>query len=122
MHFTAQTFGGGGNGAAAAVTLADAAITAGYATTMVVYRALAQGQFYRYGRATQPRRASGDTAYTAPYGLLSPAQICAMQTMRFMHEHGTTQETLAEIALTCYEHAQRNPRGAGSNGARCARR
>src|SRR4029077_13215838 len=52
----------------------------------------------------------GDTAYTAPYGLLSPAQICAMQTIRFMHEHGITQDTLAEIALTCYEHAQHNPR------------
>jgi acetyl-CoA acetyltransferase len=110
LHFTAQTFGGGGNGAAAAVTLADAAITAGYATTVVVYRALAQGQFYRYGRATRPRRVSGAAAYTAPYGLLSPAQICAMQTMRFMHEYGITQDTLAEIALTCYEHAQRNPR------------
>ena len=30
-RFTAQTFGGGGNGAGAAVTLADAAISAGYA-------------------------------------------------------------------------------------------
>ena len=49
-------------------------------------------------------------AYTAPYGMLSPAQICAMQTMRFMHEHGVTQDTLAEIVLTCYFHAQRNPR------------
>jgi acetyl-CoA acetyltransferase len=110
LHFTAQTFGGGGNGAGAAVTLADAAITAGYATTVVAYRALAQGQFGRYGRAARPRRATGATAYTAPYGMLSPAQICAMQTMRFMHEHGVTQDTLAEIALTCYEHAQRNPR------------
>jgi acetyl-CoA acetyltransferase len=110
LHFTAQTFGGGGNGAAAAVTLADAAITAGYATTIVVYRALAQGQFYRYGRATRPRRASDAAAYTAPYGLLSPAQICAMQTMRFMHEHGITQDTLAEIVLTSYDHAQHNPR------------
>jgi acetyl-CoA acetyltransferase len=110
VHFTAQTFGGGGNGAGAAVTLADAAITAGYATTVVAYRSLAQGQFGRYGRAARPRRATGAAAYTAPYGMLSPAQICAMQTMRFMHEHGVTQESLAEIALTCYEHAQRNPR------------
>jgi acetyl-CoA acetyltransferase len=27
-----------------------------------------------------------------------------------MHEHGVTQDTLAEIALTCFAHAQRNPR------------
>src|SRR3954447_15716852 len=88
LRWTAQTFGGGGNGAGAAVTLADAAITAGYATTMVVYRALAQGQFGRYGRAQRPRRAAGAAAFTVPYGLLTPAQTCAMQTMRFMHDHG----------------------------------
>jgi acetyl-CoA acetyltransferase len=110
VHFTGQTFGGGGNGAGAAVTLADAAITAGYADTVVVYRALAQGQFHRYGRAARARRSTGAAAYTSPYGLLSPAHICAMQTMRFMHEHGVTQDTLAEIALTSYAHAQHNPR------------
>ena len=49
-------------------------------------------------------------AFTAPYGMLSPAQITAMQTMRFMHDHGVSQEALAEVALACYAHAQRNPR------------
>ncbi len=110
VHFTAQTFGGGGNGVGAAVSLADAAITAGYAETVVVYRALAQGQFERYGRPRGGRRAPGASAYTLPYGMLSPAQICAMQTTRFMHDHGVTQDSLAEIVLTCYDHAQRNPR------------
>jgi acetyl-CoA acetyltransferase len=110
LDFTAQTFGGGGNGAGAAVALADAAVSAGYAETVVVFRALAQGQFARYGRPASPRRAAGAAAYTVPYGLLSPAQICAMQTMRFMHDHGVTQDTLAEVALTSYAHAQRNPR------------
>ena len=33
-----------------------------------------------------------------------------MQTMRFMHDHGVTQDSLAEISLACYAHAQRNPR------------
>ncbi|MGE0729674.1 MAG: acetyl-CoA acetyltransferase [Acidimicrobiia bacterium] len=110
LNFTAQTFGGGGNGAAAAVTLADAAISAGYAETIVVFRALAQGQFHRYGQAGRPRRTRGAGAFTAPYGMLSAAQICAMQTMRYMHDHGVTQDSLAEIVLTCFEHAQRNPR------------
>ena len=110
LHFTAQTFGGGGNGVGAAVSMADAAITAGYAETVVVYRSLAQGQFERYGRPRGGRRARGAAAYTAPYGMLSPAQICAMQTTRFMYEHGVTQDSLAEVVLTCYFHAQRNPR------------
>ena len=50
LDFTAQTFGGGGNGAGAAVTIADAAISAGYADCIVVFRSLAQGQFHRYGQ------------------------------------------------------------------------
>lgn len=110
LDFTAQSFGGGGNGAASAVLLADAAVTAGYANTVVVYRALAQGQFQRYGRPSRPRRATGAVAFTAPYGLLSSAHICAMQTMRFMHDHGVTQDALADVVLASYAHAQRNPR------------
>ena len=63
----------------------------------------------RPGRADAAARA-GAFAYTAPYGMLTPAQTTAMQTMRFMHDHGVTQDSLAEIALACYAHAQRNPR------------
>jgi acetyl-CoA acetyltransferase len=110
LNFTAQTFGGGGNGAGAAVTLADAAVSAGYADCVVAFRSLAQGQFGRYGQAGRMRRSSGVHAFTAPYGMLTPAQTTAMQTMRFMHEHGVTQNSLAEVALACYAHAQRNPR------------
>jgi acetyl-CoA acetyltransferase len=110
LDFTAQTFGGGGNGAGAAVTLADAAVSSGYAECIVVYRALAQGQFHRYGAMPRARASQGAAAFTVPYGLSTPAQICAMQTMRFMHEHGVTQDSLAEIALASYAHAQRNPR------------
>ena len=110
LNWTAQTFGGGGNGAGAAVTLADAAVSAGYAECVVAFRSLAQGQFARYGQAGRLRRAPGALAYTAPYGLLTPAQTTAMQTMRFMHDHGVSQEALAEVALASYAHAQHNPR------------
>ncbi len=92
------------------MTIADAAVSAGYADCIVVFRSLAQGQFGRYGQAAGARRARGAAAYTAPYGMLTPAQTTAMQTMRFMHDHGVTQDSLAEIALTRYAHAQRNPR------------
>src|SRR5918995_6717502 len=110
LNWSAQTFGGGGNGAGAAVTLADAAISAGYAECVVAFRALAQGQFVRYGQAGRLRRAPGALAFTAPYGLLTPAQTTAMHTRRFMHDHGVTREALAEVALASYAHAQRNPR------------
>src|SRR5437764_12114448 len=68
INFTAQTFGGGGNGAGAAVTIADAAVSAGYASCVVVYRALAQGQFRRYGQSGRPRRSPGAGCFTVPYG------------------------------------------------------
>ncbi|MDH4074623.1 MAG: acetyl-CoA acetyltransferase [Acidimicrobiia bacterium] len=110
LHFTGQTFGGGGNGTAAAVALADMAVSAGYAECVVVFRSLAQGQFHRYGQAGKSRRAGGSAAYTAPYGMLSAAQICAMQTTRWMYDHGVTQDSLAEVALACFAHAQHNPR------------
>ena len=110
LNFTAQSFGGGGNGSGSAVTIADAAISAGYASCIVVFRSLAQGQFARYGRAGRSPLARGSAAFTSPYGLLSPAQTTAMQTQRYMHDHAITADSLAEIALASYAHAQRNPR------------
>ena len=74
LRFTGQTFGGGGNGAAAAVALADMAVSAGYANCVVVFRALAQGQFHRYGQAGKSRTARGRTSFTGPYGMLSATQ------------------------------------------------
>jgi len=110
LDFSAQTWGGGGNGVASAVMLADAALCAGYAKHVVVFRAIAQGQFRRFGAYTRLDRVAGNAAYTLPYGLLTAAHICALQTMRFMHEYGIDQEALAEIALAAYAHAQHNPR------------
>lgn len=110
LNFTGRTFGGGGNGSGAAVAIADAAVSAGYAECVVVFRALAQGQFGRYGQSGRPTRSRGRGAFTAPFGMMTPAQISAMQTMRFMHDHGITQDSLAEVVLASYAHAQHNPR------------
>ena len=52
----------------------------------------------------------GDMAWKAPYGLLSPAQECALHSARFMHDHGISQEALCDISMACYANAQRNPR------------
>ena len=112
LRWAAQTWAGGGNNAAAAVQLADAAVSAGYAKNVVAFRALAQGQFGRFGqsRTGAANRLGGDMAWKAPYGMLSPAQECAMHTTRFMHDHGISQEALCNISLACYANAQRNPR------------
>ena len=51
LRFSNMQWGGGGGGGSAAVGNAAAAIAAGYADCVVVFRALAQGQFQRFGSA-----------------------------------------------------------------------
>ena len=110
LRFSNMQWGGGGGGGAAAVANGAAAIAAGLAETVVVYRALAQGQFGRFGAGARRERVSGDPALWLPYGLMSPAQMFAMRATRLMHEHGIRQEAFRAVALASYRHAQSNPR------------
>jgi acetyl-CoA acetyltransferase len=110
LRFSNMQWGGGGGGGSAAVGNAAAAVAAGYADCVVVFRALAQGQFQRFGAAPPAATASGEAALTFPYGLISPAQRFAMRVMRYMHDHGIRPEAQRAIALASYHHAQANPR------------
>jgi len=110
LRFANMQWGGGGGGGSGAVANAAAAIHAGLADTVVVFRALAQGQFGRFGQGPRRNTIAGDFAHTVPYGLMSPAQMFAMKVVRFMHDHGVAQEALRAISLACYHHAQANPR------------
>ncbi|MEM7077380.1 MAG: acetyl-CoA acetyltransferase [Pseudomonadota bacterium] len=110
LRFSNMQWGGGGGGGSGAIANAAAAIYAGVADTVVVFRALAQGQFGRFGQGPRSNKIAGDFAYTVPYGLMSPAQMFAMKVVRFMHDHGVEQEALRAISLASYHHAQNNPR------------
>jgi acetyl-CoA acetyltransferase len=110
LGFAANPMSGGGNLCMAAINLADAAICAGYARNVVVYRAINQGREGRYGRSRGPSVAAGEEAYRAPFGAAVPAIWNALLTKRFMHDYAVSQDALAEIALACYAHAQHNPR------------
>src|SRR5262245_25482933 len=110
LRFSNMQWGGGGGGGSAAVGNAAAAVAAGLADCVVGFRALAQGQFARFGLGGQATTVSGEQAFTFPYGLMSPAQRFAMRVTRFMHEHGIGREPLRGIALASYHHAQSNPR------------
>ena len=110
LRFSNMQWGGGGGGGSAAIGNAASAIATGTAECVVVFRALAQGQFGRFGLGLQADGVSGNAAHTIPYGLLSPAQMFAMKVNRFMHDYGVTQEALRAIALASYHHAQSNPR------------
>jgi acetyl-CoA acetyltransferase len=110
IRFSNMQWGSGGGGAAASVGNAAAAVAAGYADCVVAFRALAQGQFGRFGQGGGGRKVSGNGAYVAPYGLMSPAQMYAMRSTRLFHEHGVSPDTLKAVALAAYHHAQQNPR------------
>lgn len=110
LRFSNMQWGGGGGGGAGAVGNAAAAVATGLADCVVVFRALAQGQFGRFGQGHAGPRATGELALTAPYGLMSPAQMFAMRVMRFLHDHGVGREAQRAISLASYHHAQSNPR------------
>jgi acetyl-CoA acetyltransferase len=111
LRFANMVFGGGGGGGSGAVGNAAAAIHAGFADCVVVYRGLAQGQGGRFGQAGgYPTQIAGEPATWIPYGVMSPAQMFAMRTTRLMHEHGIERSALRAIALASYHHAQQNPR------------
>lgn len=110
LRFACMQWGGGGGGGSAALANAAAAVATGMADCVVVLRALAQGQFGRFGQGPRRNTISGEFAHTVPYGLMSPAQMFAMKVQRFMHEQGVSQNALRAIALASYEHAQNNPR------------
>ena len=115
LRFSAKAWGGGGNGGASAVQIADAAIQAGYASHVLVYRALCQGSEGRYGRYNGPPRYSPsgpsalDDAFMVPFGGAAPVVKNALLATSFMHKYGISQEALADVSLACYEHAQSNP-------------
>ncbi len=110
LRFANMMWGGGGGGGSGAVGNAAAAIVAGYAKHVCVFRALAQGQFGRFGQAPPVKTVSGPAAYTLPYGMAVPAHWVALRTRRFMHDHGINQDPLRAVAMADYYHAQFNPR------------
>ena len=110
LAFSNMVWGAGGGGCVAAVGNAAAAVLAGIADHIAVYRGLAQGAGARFGAGAYP--GTGEPPYLdfVPHGLFTPAMGIALQVKRFMHDHGITQHPLAAVALASYRHAQRNPR------------
>ncbi|MBO0805397.1 MAG: hypothetical protein J2P25_20245 [Nocardiopsaceae bacterium] len=119
----------GGEALGAVLAQAAAAIEAGLARIVVVYRALSQSQGGRFGRADGrgpgvATRASGGAAdiivpetgnlsFAWPYGLMSPGQLFALWATRYEAAHGLTRDqlttALGSIAIAQRAYANRNP-------------
>jgi acetyl-CoA acetyltransferase len=94
---------------------AVAAVLAGQATNVIVYRSLNGRSGRRWGQADAGASQDvigGDGTYDElvyPYGLFTPGQMWALIAQRHMLEFGTLPEHLGAIAVTCRERANANP-------------
>jgi acetyl-CoA acetyltransferase len=123
----------GGEALGAVIAHAAAAVKAGLARTVVVYRALSQSTGGRFGRADGRGPGGGgpggagavgqeahvvvpeedNRSFAWPYGLMSPGQLFALWARRYAIVHGLTDEdltgALGAIAVTQRRYANNNP-------------
>jgi acetyl-CoA acetyltransferase len=111
----------GGEALGAVVAHGAAAIMAGLARVVVVYRALSQSKAGRFGRADRDGQPGGDIvvpeeenrSFAWPYGLISPGQLFALWARRYASVYGLSDEdltrALGSIAITQREYARGNP-------------
>jgi acetyl-CoA acetyltransferase len=107
LRFSSMVWGGGGGGSCGAIAHAAAAVETGRADYVAVFRGLCQGQSFRFG---QFHPWSPHSSFTAPFGVFAPSQLFALIAQRHMYQYGTTEDHLAEVAITCRDNATRNPR------------
>jgi acetyl-CoA acetyltransferase len=118
----------GGEALGAVIAHAAAAIMAGLARVVVVYRALSQSKDGRFGRADRGGPSATPTidpaadvvvpeednrSFAWPYGLMSPGQLFALWARRYAYVNKLTDDeltrALGSIAITQRAYANRNP-------------
>ena len=112
VNFSSMVHGGGGGGTCGAVANAAAAVIAGQAEVVMVYKFITQPPHARFGAAYGSAQVAADpmSDFHRPFGLISPAQFFALLLRRHMHRFGTTPLHLAEVAVSTRNNAMRNPK------------
>ncbi|HZR81223.1 MAG TPA: thiolase, partial [Candidatus Binatia bacterium] len=112
VNWSNMVHGGGGGGTCGAIANAAAAVAAGQASVVMVYKVITQPPHARFGASYGSAQIAADPAsdFHRPFGLISPAQFFALLFRRHMHRYGTTPRHLAEVAVATRRHAERNPR------------
>ncbi|HEX6393450.1 MAG TPA: hypothetical protein VFZ97_08410 [Acidimicrobiales bacterium] len=109
--------GPGGVAPCAMVGQAVAAVLAGLATNVLVFRSLNGRSGRRFGQGaagggSDSHAVGGSGTFDelfAPYGLVTPGQIFALIAQRHIADFGTTPEDLGTVAVTCRARANANP-------------
>lgn len=111
-------FGGGyeGPGPLAGIINGAMAIAAGLCNHVLVFRTITESTKRltdKTASALNNKTVGRDTSFFwqwyTPFDVLSAINLAAMYAQRHMHEYGTTEQQLAQIALTCRANAQLNP-------------
>lgn len=105
-----------GSAQLSAVVDAVAAVHAGLANHVLVYRTVTESSAQAGGRegiglsGGGPPKMGGSLQWSIPMRAYSAANWLAMNCQRHMHEFGTTAEQLAQIAINGRRNAGRNPK------------
>ena len=104
----------GGGAACAPVLHAAMAVATGVAKTVVVYRAMNERSWYRfgsgsYGFASTPIFENVNYGWYMPFGFHTPASWVGMFAQRYMHRYGATSEDFGRVAVAARDFAATNP-------------
>ena len=104
----------GGGAACAPVLHAAMAVATGIAKTVVVYRAMNERSWYRFGTGDynfgdKPFFDSVNYGWYMPYGFHTPAAWVGMFAQRYMHRYGATSEDFGRVAVAARDFAATNP-------------
>ncbi len=104
----------GGGAACAPVMHAAMAVATGIAKTVVVYRAMNERSWYRfgsgsYGFASTPTVENVNYGWYMPSGFHTPAAWVGMFARRYMHAYGATSEDFGRVAVAVRDFAATNP-------------
>ncbi|MBS0467146.1 MAG: lipid-transfer protein [Proteobacteria bacterium] len=104
----------GGGAACAPVLHAAMAVATGMAKVMVVYRAMNERSWYRfgtgsYGFGATPIFDNVNYGWYMPHGFHTPAAWVGMFARRYMHRYGATSEDFGRVAVAVRDFAATNP-------------
>ena len=104
----------GGGAACAPVLHAAMAVATGVAKTVVVYRAMNERSWYRfgtgsYGFGSTPIFENVNYGWYMPHGFHTPAAWVGMFARRYMHTYGATSEDFGRVAVAVRDFAATNP-------------
>ena len=104
----------GGGAACAPIMHAAMAVATGVAKTVVVYRAMNERSWYRFGNGSYgfgntPIFENVNYGWYMPHGLHTPASWIGMFAQRYMHTYGATSEDFGRVAVAARDFASTNP-------------